>query len=432
MELTPIRIPGKYKRIKTKIATEARKALNRKPGRPLKHTQNVSSIPIAAADNSQPLNSPKKRTLKTIKSKRKMSLLEKLPVELLERVFQFCLNLDLPQASPVLAGKLASATIYNWTLMRVFGPSWDRGYARQDVADEKKYEVTVDSGEWGEEDGELQSRVLRCRWASLEVLLRAKEVWVRRFAEDRVFDPHYFLKERNLTTTSPDPDDPKSDVNSEPLPNLTNIPPPYPTPFEYLQTDYTDFLHFTSFSDGSWPFHTISWSSHADLSPALEIPHSLLSSPFTFPKLQFLFYLLKHGARISWLLSTSGEVALSGLRDAIREGCVQAVHLLVWSGLVERLDGEMLRWVVRNAGVGSGVGGEGERERLEVKERVRTVNQILRLGYTALGSKERGILESELLDLRDEAVMGGDEEGVEYVRRIVESETLRGKIDIRV
>lgn len=128
-----------------------------------------------------------------------MSLLEKLPTELLERVFQFCLNLDLPKASPVIAGKLSSATIFNWTVMRVFGVSWERGYAREREVGEKDLDGGGDerdreragSGDrdWGEEDGELQSRVLRCRWASLEALLRAKEAWIQRYAADRPFVP---------------------------------------------------------------------------------------------------------------------------------------------------------------------------------------------------------------------------------------------------
>lgn len=216
MELTPIKIPGKYKRNKTKSAVAARKALvkplatskisllpcskmyansqlyqNRKPGRPPRPLQNAPSIPTTQ-NSTRPLKDPKKRTLKTIKSKRKMSLLEKLPTELLERVFQFCLNLDLPKASPVIAGKLSSSTVFNWTVLRIFGPSWERGYAREKMVGGKDHDDRVERGEdveEGEENGEMQSAVLRCRWASLEVLLRAKEVWIQKYAGDRPFKP---------------------------------------------------------------------------------------------------------------------------------------------------------------------------------------------------------------------------------------------------
>jgi len=43
--------------------------------------------------------------MKNIKSKRKMSALEKLPTELLEKVFLFAMNIGLALASPVIGGK---------------------------------------------------------------------------------------------------------------------------------------------------------------------------------------------------------------------------------------------------------------------------------------------------------------------------------------
>lgn len=110
---------------------------------------------------------------------------------------------------------------------------------------------------------------------------------------------------------------------------------------------------------------------------------------------------------------------MEGLRTAISTGNVETIHLLVWSGLIEKLDVELLCWAFRNAGGG-------------VEGRVKTVNQLLRLGFTVLGARERGRVERELMELRDEGVMEGDEEKVSFVKEVVGSETLRGKIDIRV
>jgi hypothetical protein len=50
-----------------------------------------------------------------------MSALEKLPTELLETVFLYCLNLDLPRASPVIGGKLGSEVVYLRTVVSAFG-----------------------------------------------------------------------------------------------------------------------------------------------------------------------------------------------------------------------------------------------------------------------------------------------------------------------
>lgn len=410
-----------------------------------------------------------------------MSLLEKLPTELLERVFQFCLNLDLPSASPVIAGKLSSVTVFNWTVMRVFGSSWDRGYGRERVVSDKSFEDGGDvrsgegsSGQWGDENGELQSRVLKCRWASLEVLLRAKEAWIQRYAADRPFvplrkfisasNPHQttefkaqalklistdFLKSMNPIRASTSP----ALITSENIDSLPTTPPPEQpppppseppeprlTPSEFHDLDYASFLQFTSQPDGPSPYPYISWSPspsspYSMLPPETEIPHSLLTPPFTPQTLQHLFHLLKSGARISWLASTSGEVAFSGLKDAIRECNVEAVHLLVWSGLLERLDVEVLVWGLRNVGSGLETADENRKENgvvVSLEDKVKTINQILRLGFTAMDSRERGRAEAELLDMRDEALMRDDEEGLEFVRRVVESETLRGIVNVKV
>jgi hypothetical protein len=67
----------------------------------------------------------KKRSLKNLKSKRKMSQLEKLPVELLQKVYLFALNINLPRASPILGAKLTSDLIYHKTILAAFRPTWD-------------------------------------------------------------------------------------------------------------------------------------------------------------------------------------------------------------------------------------------------------------------------------------------------------------------
>lgn len=69
---------------------------------------------------------PKKRSLKNLKSQRRMSLLERLPVELLETVYQYAMNLALPRSSPTIAGKLSSEMIYIKTASAVFEPTWQQ------------------------------------------------------------------------------------------------------------------------------------------------------------------------------------------------------------------------------------------------------------------------------------------------------------------
>jgi hypothetical protein len=59
-----------------------------------------------------------------------MSDLERLPVELLEKIFLFCMNLDLPRSSPVIGGKLSSEIIYSHTLINAFGPTWNKSFVQ--------------------------------------------------------------------------------------------------------------------------------------------------------------------------------------------------------------------------------------------------------------------------------------------------------------
>lgn len=59
-----------------------------------------------------------------------MSLLEKLPTELMVEVFIHSMNTDLPRSSPVIAGKLTSELVYIRTVIEAFGPTWENGFGK--------------------------------------------------------------------------------------------------------------------------------------------------------------------------------------------------------------------------------------------------------------------------------------------------------------
>jgi len=63
--------------------------------------------------------------MKNIKSRKQMSLLEKLPVELLELIFLFERNFSFPRSSPVIAGKLSREGIYLQITIEAFHPMWE-------------------------------------------------------------------------------------------------------------------------------------------------------------------------------------------------------------------------------------------------------------------------------------------------------------------
>lgn len=118
-----------------------------------------------------------------------MSNLEKLPTELLEKVFLFCMNLQLPRASPVIAGKLSSEIVYLHTIMSAFGPTWDRWHGRHKQILSLKGKEPVGSTDTFEGDPKLQSAILHLRWATLPRLLGAKDTWIQKDGQNRVFKP---------------------------------------------------------------------------------------------------------------------------------------------------------------------------------------------------------------------------------------------------
>jgi hypothetical protein len=110
---------------------------------------------------TNPHKIPKGRSLKNIKSKRDMSLLERLPTELLEELFLYCMNIDLPRSSPVIGGKLSSEAVYTQTIIAAFKDSWERYYTspseffRGPIHGDDKLQVRIHRAIWPSQSSEL-------------------------------------------------------------------------------------------------------------------------------------------------------------------------------------------------------------------------------------------------------------------------------------
>ncbi|KAF8859383.1 hypothetical protein BDZ45DRAFT_673336 [Acephala macrosclerotiorum] len=402
MELTAIKVHGKKSRDCGKAAVAARKLLKRPSGRPFKLADPNEESQIAAS--SEPSSKKlKKRSMKNMKSRRKMSDLEKLPTEILETVFLFCMNLGLPKSSPIIAAKLSSQTVYNKTILEAFGPTWERWHGRERNWLQKRNAQPGDS----EEDPVLQSAVLRCRWATLPTILSAKDNWVQKFAKDRLFKPVWF----DIKSNPPAEDSEESDTSEEATEEHDE---PQMTAHEYFNTDFNGFSDLIlSERDGGWLWDKCSWERNSDVAEGTEIPQSLLSGPWDEDMLKYLFWLRKSGAGIDWLNSTSGEVGLDGLKKAILFGDIRAIHILAWTGIIEKLNVELLIWAFRNAG----------------GDKVAVINQLLRLNFSTIPDREARKLDTELAELMEEAHQDGDDEKHELVMSILTSETLDGRLE---
>jgi hypothetical protein len=163
------------------------------------------------------------------------------------------------------------------------------------------------------------------------------------------------------------------------------------------------------------------WDFNRDLAEGVEIPSSLLLGPWTEDNIKLLFWLIRAGARIDWVNSTSGEVcwtlsklftfltdfiqvAHEGLQRAITTGHIAAVHLLEWAGLIGVLNVKTLVWTFRNAG--------GDKNA--------TVNHILSIGLSTVSFKDMGKIRRVLADMQNEAEQEGDQAKLRFVKGIKE------------
>ena len=125
-----------------------------------------------------------------------ISILESLPVELLEMIFLYSLNVNLPRASPFLAGALSRERIYELLILLAF---WDDSDLDGEIIKaplpsyhgwnlEKNNEticrILRPLGRGyrplsSDERGSLQSAIMRCRWCSVERIRSQLPVLVR-------------------------------------------------------------------------------------------------------------------------------------------------------------------------------------------------------------------------------------------------------------
>jgi hypothetical protein len=130
-----------------------------------------------------------------------MAALELLPTEILESILLFSLSFNLTVASPVLAGKLSSPHTYIRTVMEAFGPTWEHRYncildeslpsdrlpgdPATTIPGDPSLQVSLLQIFFKAPFNNYQSAVLRCRWATLPLLRKAEEEWLKQAGAKR-------------------------------------------------------------------------------------------------------------------------------------------------------------------------------------------------------------------------------------------------------
>lgn len=185
MNLTPIHIRGRRKRPPPE-ESQIHPPTKRTAGRPrltpqalLHSSQHSQSARRLRAGQDQSQQHGRKR-----KKLHAHSHLESLPVELLERIFLYALNLQLPRASPALGAALSREGVYRVLILRAFWDDRDGGDGDDGGGVEGVEGVEPRTRAWkaisrmfrpmdappalsyGERSA-LQVDVLRCRWCTV-------------------------------------------------------------------------------------------------------------------------------------------------------------------------------------------------------------------------------------------------------------------------
>lgn len=232
-----------------------------------------------------------------------LSTLESLPTELLESIFLYSLDVNLPRASLTL-GKALSSThvkhkILQFLLTSRRGPGQDRWLL-----------------------GKLQSQLLTCRWLDLASLHRALAATMTSFVEKHL----------------------EEDVTA-----FINHRPPHvsmPTIAQLVSYVFAHPREPDEYEIGCWSLGSLEGSNHIEInrtsvwtsttnklfefkvSPGCEMPTRLLHQPWTDEKMEFLGILMEAGAALDPCGSNNAEVADQSLQEAIIQGNTGVVELL--------------------------------------------------------------------------------------------------------
>ena len=324
MEKTPIKIRGKRASARTLHSTHNS---DQKSKRPLSPTSRTSP-PGAKLPRQNPT------TLQQTASTRSLSHLERLPVELLETIFFYCLNPSLPQASITIGKKLGSTHVKSQLVFRTLSST----YSFQDPCAVSDVFPTL------QDQAKAQSAILRLPWMTMP--------FFRQLIPDYII--HTIIRELGAREIRWMGDGPVVTKESEPVIR------------QYLEDNAARLDHTRTSHMGLPAYWEIQWYevfeergiilgiglrdglvtlreretkfwNPRDFSTwrifggveGCQIPEKLLRGPWTDEKCEFLELVIRGNGEVDRVNSTSGEVAEQGFWAAIEEHNARAVRALV-------------------------------------------------------------------------------------------------------
>ncbi|KAI0019909.1 hypothetical protein F4780DRAFT_401218 [Xylariomycetidae sp. FL0641] len=332
MDLTPIKIRGK----------------RRRRGEPPANVLPVAKRPKAKATGIRKKAKPRASQVSYIE--------KEIPLEVLERIFWFSENVNLPRASLRFGRLLSGVSTLRETFIQAFGPTWEVWYGC--VRDPATTSHTVHSYTGWEQDfsrfggnPEFQSALLEYSWTDISLILACWDIWVRRCARNRPFE-YVQLWET-----------PKA---VDQVPGTTDVSPREPS--SYFWHDWNAFRQIesqnppeaASYFQNERPVAT--W---IEVHRNTRIPDALLTGPWDEPALQKLFWLVRAGSQLS--ADQTWEVTLEGFHNAIAETASRSDNINLTVVRLFSLLGIFTTWP-NYVGI----------EELEKVHRIRTSQQISR------------------------------------------------------
>ncbi|KAL1882071.1 hypothetical protein VTK73DRAFT_2480 [Phialemonium thermophilum] len=257
MRLTPIKVRGRGPRKKGFIPPPPKQL----PSKAIQNADDSTAIGLSAKRRRRGRKPP--------------SLIEQVPLEILQHIFLLSGNLNLPRATPRLGYFLSSRSCLVELVFEAFAPTWDVWFGCTHTPGwvggqlQSYYGYSTDAERFGG-DPELQSAVLTCHWARLSLLLDAQQIWVRRHGRHRYFE--------HLTFAAVPPD---SSHGFGGLGHLTSV-------HDCFEHDWAAFL--SSPTSASEP-QTIYVGTH----PHTQLPEDLITGTFDWEGARHLFWLFCQG-----------------------------------------------------------------------------------------------------------------------------------------
>ncbi|KAI3327018.1 hypothetical protein HD806DRAFT_380079 [Xylariaceae sp. AK1471] len=247
-----------------------------------------------------------------------------MPLEVLERIFWFSENVNLPRASPRLGLLLSGRSTLRETFLTAFGPTWDVWFGC--VVGQGKDLPAVRSYVGWEEDTDrfggnpnFQSDLLACSWTTIDIILDCWDIWVRRHAQNLPFE-HIPLWGTPIT--------PSYYTDSGVATGVSHIKEARC----YFYHDYHAFRNVeqqSTYSAGVLYRAERNAYTWIEVHRSTEIPDGLITGPWDEGSLQKFFWLVQAGARLS--PGQTWEVTREGFHNALSDECapnLTAIRLL--------------------------------------------------------------------------------------------------------